>query len=88
MKKKVTIELFTTNNELIFERDLETRIVKNFAHIKHISDLEMDMYANVELNDNLIDFAKLYMCYENIKQAVLWITNDYHETIDEIKISL
>ena len=88
MKKRITTELFTINNELIIEHDLTTKIAKKLANIKRIDELEYDMYANVILNDNIVEATKYFMQLRNIDKATLYITNDYAETVDEIKISL
>lgn len=90
MKKFVKAMLFDKSGKMVFGYLFKTSTIKHFAGIKHIADLENDVYAQTQLESSIVvdtkQFAKDYAdAYGTIIDHIL-IYNDYTDTVNKYNI--
>ena len=90
MKKFVEVICFDKKGKSIYAHVLSTKTIKGLSGIKRIAELEDDCYAQVQLEDAIVDVMKSFAKSYNespIDSLVpvdhVLIFNDYADTVNK-----
>jgi hypothetical protein len=87
MKKLVEAILYDKTGKMLFAYALSTKTIKSLAGIKRIAELDDDAYAQVQLEDSIVDVMKSYAkAYTDSYIAAvdhILIYNDYANTVNK-----
>lgn len=93
MKKLVEAMLYDKTGKMVYAYAFSTKTIKNFAGVKRIAELEDDVYAQVQLEDAIVDvmrsFAKSYNdapIDSLVPVDHILIFNDYADTVNKFNV--
>lgn len=90
MKKLVEAMLYDKTGKMVYAHALCTKTIKGLAGIKRIAELENDAYAQVQLEDSIVDVMKSYAKEYNEAFGTdidhILIYNDYADTVNKYNI--